>query len=83
MRLRIGIAMLLAWGAYWAALPWVDCMRAFMAFGLRTATDSGLQACSFGIPVFLSGPPEHWPNLVFAAVYVIAALFVILRRRPI
>ena len=39
---QLTVVALLAWGAYWAALPWIDCIRAFQAAGRRRDTAVGL-----------------------------------------
>lgn len=79
---RQAIAVLLIWAAYWAALPWIDCMRAFTPFGLRNAVDLGLSSCTFGFPY--TGPRTQgalYPDLVVAALYLAAGLWVAFRAR--
>ena len=85
MRSRLALAALLVWAAYWSALPWIDCMRAFLAFGPGLAIDvGGPGICTFGASAFgPSGPPPHWLNLLVAAVYLGAAAVVIRRRRTV
>lgn len=68
-RLGIVLAALLAWGAYWAALPWLDCWRP--SFGLV-----GLQMvryCTFGVGGTGALADGLYPNLLVAGLYVVAA----------
>ena len=67
-RFRIALVVLLVWGAYWAALPWIDCARA------NYAVASGLRECTFG--------PDG-PTIIAGIVFLIAAELVATRRRPI
>jgi hypothetical protein len=81
MRLRIGIAVLLVWGAYWAALPWIDCMRSIPG-SLDRLFDVLGRPCTFGIPEFGQfAPAGHGLNLLVAAVYLAAAVVMIQRGR--
>lgn len=78
---RLAIVVLLVWAAYWAALPWIDCMRAFVPFaGLQGAVDLGLSGCTFGF--LYTGPRTPgalYPDLVVAALYLVAGLWVAFR----
>jgi hypothetical protein len=76
------LAVLLIWAAYWAALPWIDCMRAFAPFGFQNVVDLGLGGCTFGFPY--TGPRTPgalYPDLVVAALYLVAGLWVAFRAR--
>ena len=65
-RFRIALVVLLVWGAYWAALPWIDCARV-------NYSASGLQSCTFG---------PHGPNIIVGIIFLVAAELVATRRRP-
>lgn len=70
------------WSAYWAGLPWLDCIRNFLPFGVSNVVDLGLGGCAVGRTP--SGPVSmnaSYLNLVAAAVYVVAALWVVRRAR--
>jgi hypothetical protein len=73
---QITVVLLLVWGAYWAALPWIDCVRGFPA-AVRIGESVGY--CTLGIPEF--GFHGLGWNIVAGALYVAAALW-FLRRRP-
>jgi hypothetical protein len=73
---QIAVVLLLVWGAYWAALPWIDCIRGFPA---AVRVGDSVRYCTFGIPEF-SFHAIGW-NLVAGALYVAAALW-LLRRWP-
>ncbi len=75
---RLGTALLLIWAAYWAALPWLDCMRSVGQFGLRPAIDIGLSACTFGST---NGPSGHYLNVLVAVIYVAAGCWLAVRTR--
>ncbi len=81
--LRVAVLILLAWGAYWSALPWIDCLRAY-PFGLDL---NQAQFCTLGTPVFRSpgpgSPPAHLANLLVALAYVFTAVLTAVRGRPI
>lgn len=79
-RLRVAVAVLLVWGAYWAALPWIDCVRAVSVFGIQGPF---IAACTFGHPGAEPGPGAAWPNVVVGAVYLVSAAILFTRRRPI
>ena len=55
-RLRVVVLLLLLAGAYWAALPWIDCARAMYPFG------GGLQLCTVGFTATHGGPQPQSPN---------------------
>ena len=73
---RVVVAALLAGGAYFAALPWTNCV-----FALRSLHLDLLRICTFGTgnPAF-EGPGPLWPYPLIAAIYVVAALAVALMR---
>ena len=71
---RLTVAALLAWGAYWAALPWIDCVRQF-------PTVDVLRACTLGVGIPGFTPPLGW-NVMVGAVCLAAALWVVARRQP-
>lgn len=79
--LRVAVLVLLVWGAYWAALPWLECAWPQFRFGPTSET---LRLCTFGgaepnpYPGFGFGP-----NLFIAAVYLSFAVLVATRRRPL
>jgi hypothetical protein len=66
------LVLLLAWAAYWAALPWVDCWRG-LPVSLETSLDL-MRACAVGVGVQTFGPQPLYPNILVALVYVIAAV---------
>jgi hypothetical protein len=66
------LALLLVWGGYWALLPWTDCIRS-----LPNSPWTMIQPCTFGIPTATG----YWPNLLFAGVYLISAVWVVRRKR--
>jgi hypothetical protein len=83
---RLGLVVLLLVAAYLAAAPWVGC--AFVP-PFWIVDGGSLRACTFGdlalrsgygVPGF-TGP--FWGNLLAGIFYVIAALFVARRRRPL
>lgn len=77
-RLRVVLVVLLVSAAYWAALPWIDCARAALPFG------PGVPLCTFGAPELGSAPTwGFWPNILFGVAYLIAAVLVAARRRPL
>jgi hypothetical protein len=69
---RSTVVALLAWAAYWAALPWIDCIREF-------PTAEVARACTFGVGIAGFPPPTGW-NAIVGAVYLAAALWVLARR---
>ena len=72
--------LLLVGGAYFAAQPWLACAFPFGP-GRWYLESWGLCAFGTGNPAFdRTGPGPHWPSLVGAAVYVIAAAYVALGR---
>ena len=74
---QITVVSLLVWGAYWAALPWIDCIRAFPA---AVPIGDRLRFCTFGVGLPGFPPPLGW-NLVGSAVYLVAAIWMALRRQ--
>jgi hypothetical protein len=74
---QITVVVLLVWAAYWAALPWIDCLRSFPA---AVSINESVRFCTFGsaIPGFV---PVHGWNLLAGALYVVAAVWVLVRRR--
>jgi len=85
-RARVGVVVLLLVGAYFAAAPWLGCAIALpfwsvSAFTLRACTfgDVFLRP-SYGVPGF-TGP--FWGNLVVGIVYLVVAILVARRRRPL
>ena len=84
---RLGVVILLLVAAYFAAGPWLGCAVVLPfwhvdAFTLRACTfgDVGLRSGGYGVPGF-TGP--YWGNLVVGILYVVAAIFVARRRRPL
>ncbi len=75
-RLRVALIALLMWAAYWAALPWIDCARALYPFS------GGLQECLFGSPFAPTNLWGFWPNTLVGVVYLLVAVLVAARRRP-
>ncbi|MEA2661841.1 MAG: hypothetical protein QOH08_1413 [Chloroflexota bacterium] len=68
---RVALAVLLFGGAYFAVRPWTDC-----AFALPSASDlPGICAFGTSIPGFVT---PLWPNLLAAAIYVVAGLAIAL-----
>lgn len=82
-RARLILALLLVWAAYWAALPWIDCMRA-NPFGIDVTFT---RLCTFGAGSIsadaarLGARPGLWPDILVGLVYLVAA-FIVARRRP-
>ena len=74
---QITVVALLVWGAYWAGLPWIDCIRAFHAI---VPIGEPLRLCTFGVGLPGFPPPLGW-NLVGSAVYLVAAIWMALRRQ--
>jgi hypothetical protein len=83
---RLGLVILLLVAAYFAAAPWLGCALVppfwiVNAFSLRACTFGDLALRSgYGAPGF-TGP--FWGNLVVGIFYVVAAIFVARRRRPL
>ena len=73
---QITVVLLLVWGAYWAALPWIDCLRAFPA---AVPIGDSLRFCTFGFGVPGFPPPLGW-NLLAGLLYVAAAIWAAARR---
>jgi hypothetical protein len=74
---QITVAFLLVWAAYWVALPWIDCLRAFPA---AVAINDSLRFCTFGAPAIPGFVPTHGWNLLGGALYVAAAAWFYVRR---
>src|SRR5207244_3704690 len=73
---RAGLVVLLVGGAYFAALPWINC-----AFGLRFWAPDLIRICTFGTGVeAFTGPGALWPYLLIAIIYLFAALGVALTK---
>lgn len=72
--LRAIVIALLVWAAYWAALPWLDCLGAF------TSLEGGPRVCTFGSPV---GGPAFGLNLLLGMAYLAVAAVILMRRRAI
>ena len=73
---RAGLVVLLVGGAYFAALPWINC-----AFGLRFWAPDLIRICTFGTGVeAFPGPGALWPYLLVAIIYLFAALGVALTK---
>jgi hypothetical protein len=78
--LRAGLVVLLLGGACFASLPWTSCA---FPLGLRWFPEL-YRICAFGTgnaAFDRTGPGPLWPYLVFAAIYLVAALAVALTRR--
>jgi hypothetical protein len=71
---QITVVSLLVWAAYWAALPWIDCLRAFPA---AVPIGDSFRYCTLGVPFF---PTIHGWNLLAGALYSGAAVWVLIRR---
>jgi hypothetical protein len=71
---QLAVVLLLGWAAYWAALPWIDCVRQF-------PTAEVLRGCTFGVSGVPGGPAALVWNLAVGSVYLLAALWVAFRRR--
>ncbi len=72
--LRAALITLLLGAAYFAARPWISC-----AFPLGANWYPELwRLCAFGVsPGFdRTGPGPLWSNIVFGAIYLLAALYV-------
>ena len=87
-RLRVALVVLLVWAAYWATLPWIDCVQSMYPF------ETGVRACTFGAQVAFgfpvpTSPPGRvptwglWPNILVGVVYLVAAVLLAARRRPL
>jgi hypothetical protein len=83
--LRVAVLVLLVWGAYWAALPWLECAWPQFRFGPSFGPSSEtLRLCTFGVAEPKSYPGSGFgPNVVIAAVYLSFAVLVATRRRPL
>jgi hypothetical protein len=66
--MRLTVVGLLVWGAYWAALPWIDCLRAFPP---AVSVSDKLTYCTFGIAAY--AVPGKGLNLVAGGIYLAAA----------
>jgi hypothetical protein len=73
---QITVALLLVWAAYWAALPWIDCLRAFPA---AVPLNDSVRFCTVGVPIPGFGTPHGW-NLVASGLYVASAIWFLVRR---
>jgi hypothetical protein len=73
---QLTVVALLAWGAYWAALPWIDCIRAFPA---AVPIGDSLRFCTFGSGLSGFQGPLGW-NLLAGVLYVAAAVWAAARR---
>ena len=71
-KLPAAVVLLLIWGSYWAALPWIECVRGWGPFGAELA-----RFCTVGGGPVFGG--LGW-NLVAGAVYLVAAAWLGLRR---
>ena len=60
---------LLVWGAYWAALPWLDCWRPW--YGL--VGPRMVSYCTFGVGGTDALKDGLYPNVLVAGLYVAAA----------
>ena len=85
---RLGVVVLLLGAAYFAAAPWLGCAVVLPfwhvdPFTLRLCTfgdNTGFMRSGYGLPGF-TGP--YWGNLIVGILYVVAAIFVARRRRPL
>jgi hypothetical protein len=87
--LRIGVVALLLLAAFFTALPWLGCGWNPVRGGLEPTF---LGICTFG---FASGPPvtagyglpgfagPYWGNLIVGVVYLFAAVFAAVTKRPL
>lgn len=77
MLLRAALVVLLLGGAYLALRPWTNC-----AFSLREWNLEMMRLCSFGTgDAKFDAPLRLWPYPLIAAVYLVAALTLMLSRR--
>lgn len=60
---------LLAWGAYWAALPWLDCWRP----SFRLVGPLMVSYCTFGVGGTGALKEGLYPNVLVAVLYLAAA----------
>src|SRR5438132_508621 len=74
---NLTVAVLLAWAAYWAALPWLDCIRAFHAI---VPIGEPLRLCTFGFGLPGFQGPLGW-TLLAGVLYVAAASWAAACRR--
>jgi hypothetical protein len=86
-RARVGIVVLLLVAAFFAAAPWLGCAVLLPvghvdAFTLRICTlgDVALRSGGYGVPGF-TGP--YWGNLGVGIFYLVAAILVARRTRPL
>ena len=95
--MRVVLIVLLVVGAYLAAAPWLGCIHLVYfipGHGLfSTLSPQLIGLCTFGINTFpfpvtpgqgipgFSGP--YWGNLFLGILYLVAAVFVTRRRRPL
>jgi len=83
---RLAVVVLLLFAAYFAAAPWVGCAFAVPFWFVDPFT---LRACTFGDPALKSGygvpgfTGPFWGNLIVGMLYVVAAIFVARRVRPL
>jgi hypothetical protein len=89
---RLGVVVLLLVAAYFAAAPWLGCISSLRAgfFAIPHVDVTLVRICTFGggvpnppgfeVPGF-TGP--YWGNLVVGIFYVVAAIVVARRRRPL
>ena len=72
---QITVILLLVWAAYWAALPWIDCLRAFPA---AVPVNDSVRFCTLGVPIPGFGTPHGW-NLFASGLYVASAIWFLVR----
>jgi hypothetical protein len=78
---RVALAVLLVGGAYFAAQRWLQCT---FPLGPSRWYPEMWGVCSFGFgdPAFdRGGPGPLWPYVAIAAIYVIAAIWVVRTKR--
>jgi hypothetical protein len=79
---RALIVILLVGGAYFAARRWLECVFPLGISRGFYPEMAGFCAFGTGYPSFdQSGPGPLWPYLIVAAIYVIAAVWVMRTKR--
>jgi hypothetical protein len=83
--LRVGLVVLLLVGAFFVALPWLGCVMS-----ARPGLNAPWGFCTISMLPFLpsneanipgfTGP--YWGNLILGIVYLVAAVYVALTKRP-
>jgi hypothetical protein len=83
---RLGVVILLLAGAFFVLAPWLSCALVVPIWRFNAFT---ISACTFGDPALASGygvpgfAGPYWGRLLVGIVYLVAAVLVIQRRRPL